>query len=203
MMARYKQWRIGDGAGGKIYPQSLRTNARSQSYNIKGKVLSKYLQYERQGAGRGINLGWTDNDSKQTATARAKWHFVRTFDQTTPRAKPMRYGEKFALAWDFGSLGWGSKNKPFVKYASRTVGINLNWSKEPSYEWTILGGEPGTEVERGDWVVIYNLNHEQPLMYFNRTLGGNIGWPDSSRFGPKPVRKKSNMANIVKPLLMR
>ena len=31
-------------------------------------------------------------------------------------------------------------------------------------------------------VILYNLKHKMPLMYFDRTRGGDIGWPDSSKW---------------------
>ena len=37
----------------------------------------------------------------------------------------------------------------------------------------------GTPVRSGDWLAIYNTTTKQPLIYFDRTVGGDIGWPNS------------------------
>ena len=166
---KYKQWMIGANSSGFIYPKSSWKGPADRNYNIKGSVIKKFLQYEKQGTGRGINLGWTDNASAKTAAKRSKWFFSRSSNAD----HPIRYGERLALAW-------GTGKTPFIKYANRNVGINLDWSKSPSYEWVIRGGKVGQPVKKGkDWVIIYNQKHKQPLMYFNRTAGGDIGWPDS------------------------
>ena len=34
-------------------------------------------------------------------------------------------------------------------------------------------------MRSGDWLAIYNTKAQQPLIYFDRTVGGDIGWPNS------------------------
>ena len=70
-------------------------------------------------------------------------------------------------------------------------------------------GHPGRkarrDVKRGeDWVIIYNLKHKRPLMYFDRTKGGDIGWPDSTSWGTTIVSggRHIPIEEVVKPLLM-
>lgn len=173
----YKQWMIGANSSGFIYPKSSWKGPADRNYNIKGSVIRKFLQYEKQGTARGINLGWTNNASAKTAAKRSKWFFSRKSNSR----QPIRYGERIAIAW-------GKGKKPYIKYAKRNIGINLDWSKSPSYEWTFLGGKTGQAVKKGkDWVIIYNIKHKQPLMYFKRTAGGHIGWPDSKKWR-SPVR---------------
>jgi hypothetical protein len=191
IMAEYKQWMIGANGSGVVIPSSERDH-RSR-YNLKGSVPKKFLQYEKQGAGRGINIGWTDDASAHSADRTSKWHFSRKSDATGP----ILYGESVAIAW-------GDGDEPFIRYSERRVGINLDWSKRPVYEWTLLGGEPKTPVRRGeDWLVIYNLRHNAPLIYFDRTAGGHIGWPDSSKWGLQTVRSLGNRvvsSEVVKAL---
>jgi hypothetical protein len=195
LMAPYKQWMIGANSTGFLYPKSSWNGPASKSYNLKGLVLRKFLQYEKQGAGRGINIGWTDDASASTATKRAKWFFSRKSNST----KPIVYGEPLSLAW-------GNSKNSFVKYSHRTVGANLDWSNSPSQEWAILGGTPGQPVQRGkDWVIIYNLKNKQPLIYFDRTVGGDIGWPDSKTWEDQAwakLKKHVTMENAATVMML-
>jgi hypothetical protein len=188
---KYKQWMIGANGGGQVIPHSERDHR--SNYNLKGSVLKKFLQYEKQGAGRGINLGWTDDASVKSANKNSKWHFSRKSDATGP----ILYGESVAI-------GWGDGQEPFIRYSKRKVGINLDWSRRPVYEWTLLGGEPQTPVRRGvDWLVIYNLRHNAPLIYFDRSVGGDIGWPDSREWGLQTIQSLGNRviaSDVVKAL---
>jgi len=200
VLAPYKQWMIGANKTGYVLTKQAWSGPAARNYNLKGSVIRKFLQYEKQGTWRGINLGWTDNASAHTAIVRSQWYFRRPWgsytDETGANAVPIKYGERIALAW-------GSGEKPFIKYASRNVGINLDWSKTPLYEWAILGGKPGEPVKRGeDWVIIYNLKHKRPLMYFDRTAGGDIGWPDSTRWGTGTITNPNRgESDAVKALL--
>ena len=194
IMAQYKQWMIGANNTGNV-EHSLANGAFN--YNLKGKVIRKFLQYEKQGTFGGINLGWTDNASASTATKRAKWFFSTSKPANISRPG-IQYGRAIAISW-------GSGGRPYIKYSKRTIGINLDWSNRPSYEWVILGGQPGTPVKRGqDWVIIFNLKHRQPLMYFDRTVGGDIGWPDSRRWGLSGgfTSKNKDMPDAVTAMLL-
>lgn len=169
-MAESKEWVIGanPGASGHLYAKSKREGPKSYNYNLKGLVPRKFLHYEKQGYLGGINLGWTDNASAKTGNKRAKWYFTRSSNTQGP----ILYGEPLAIAW--GKAG-------YIHYASRNSGINLDWSKNPRYEWKILGGKNGTAVQRGkDKVIIYNTKHKYPLIHFKRKGAGHIGWPDST-----------------------
>ncbi|QEG33765.1 hypothetical protein [Bythopirellula goksoeyrii] len=178
VMASYKQWMIGANATGFVYPNTT-SGPASKKYNLKGLVNKKFLQYEKQGTFGGINLGWTQTASAGTAIDRAQWIFQRPGGPSEQLA-PLVYGEPIALGWSKGS-------NPFLKYAKRNVGINLDWS-DAVFEWTILGRTPGTNVGRGqDVVILYNLKHQMPPMRFDRTKGGDIGWPDSTRWSAKSV----------------
>jgi len=167
-----RQWMIGVGTKGYIYPHPFRkgTYKGAGYYNIKGSVNRRFLYNKHTGTGRGINLGWTDNATANTAVKRAQWFFARKSKGNIP----LRYGERVAI-------GIG-KGRPYIRYAHRYNGINLDWSKAPIYEWQILGGKSGEYVKKGkDWVILYNLKHRQPLIYFHRNKfgGGDIGWSDS------------------------
>ena len=165
----YKQWVIGatPNAKGYLYAKNSWKGSTAHNYNIKGTVLRKFLQYEKQGSLGGINLGWTNNASAKTGKKRARWYFTRSSKTT----KPIVYGEPLAIAWH---------KSGYIKYGQRNNGINLKWSKKPIYEWVIIGGKKGSPVLKGkDKIIIYNTKHKEPLIHYKRKYAGNIGWPDS------------------------
>jgi len=129
-MSESKEWVIGanPGASGYLYTKKKWEGSENYNYNIKGLVLRKFLQYEKQGTLGGINLGWTSNASASTGEKRAKWYFTRKSNASGP----IKYGETLAIAW--GKAG-------YIHYASRNSGINLDWSKKPYFQWKILGGK--------------------------------------------------------------
>lgn len=170
-----KQWMIGANGSGYLYPKARVGGSMKRNYNLKGVFHRKFFHYEKQGRTRGINLGWTSNASAKTARNRSNWFFTRK-----SKAKgPIKFGELLAIGWERKG-----KKKPYIKYSKRKVGINLNWSSVPHYEWMIRGGKSGTPVRRGkDVVILYNLMVRQPLIRFDRKYGGDIGWPTSKRGG--------------------
>jgi hypothetical protein len=133
-----------------------------------GLKIDRYLQHEEQRFG--INLGWTDDASAQTAAKVARWFFARESSDDGV----LRYAETIALA--------NGGDPSFVRYEDRTVGVNLGWSKTPVYEWKILGGTAGAPVQAGQKVALFNEKANECLIYFDRTAGGDIGWPTSQRW---------------------
>jgi hypothetical protein len=114
------------------------------------------------------------------------------------------------LQWEqsvvFGgvSIGWSDDA------SAETAKTESDWAflrKSPSYEWAILGGKPGEPVRRGeDFVVLYNLKYQQPLIYFDRNRGGDIGWPTSRRWGTGNIhdspQQTAKMRSAARALLM-
>jgi hypothetical protein len=148
-----------------LLPKSSFSGPSSRNYNLKNQRTRTFLQWEHQTFG--INLGWTDDASSETAKRVSRWFLTRrTTDQT-----PLRYGELLAL----GNGG----NPSFLRYADRTVGINLDWSNTPVFEWKILGGPIGRRVSSAHWLALYNKRAGDCLIHFDRTVGGDIGWPSS------------------------
>lgn len=139
----------------------------SRNTNLKNSMEHRFLQWEHQTFG--INLGWTDDASAATAVRVSRWFFTRA------DTRPLRYGDTVALG--------NGQSPSYLRYANRTVGINLDWSSTPRYEWQLLGGPIGQEVRSGDWLAIYNTTTKQPLIYFDRTVGADIGWPNSETWG--------------------
>ena len=151
-----------------LYAKSSFSGPGSRNFNLKNSLEHRFLQHEHQYFG--INLGWTDNASPATAVAVSRWFFTRS--DTT---HPLRYGDKVAIG--------NGKSPSYIRYAHRNFGINLDWSSTPKFEWKLLGGKIGQPVRSGDWLAIYNTVTKQPLIYFDRTVGGDIGWPDSETWG--------------------
>ena len=73
----------------------------------------------------------------------------------------------------------GRHSPSYIYYAERTFGVNLDWSATPRFDWQLLGGKTGQEVRSGDWLALYNQTARDCLIYFDRTVGGDIGWPSS------------------------
>lgn len=203
-ITNYKQWMIGAnrrsnidgiltrGVNPRTVPQSF--------YNLKGLSNSRFLRYERQGAGRGINIGWTNSGNTQEANNQAHWGIFPKFgdprrsnsDGNGLRQTPIVYGEIVAIGWwppntrnysEFSAADGGNVPQ-FLAHTSRNVGPNLEWSNRgAAYEWVILGGEPGTPVRRGeDRVVLFNLKNRKPLLYGSRQFGAHLGFLGYSAF---------------------
>ncbi|MFT4215953.1 MAG: hypothetical protein QM619_02050 [Micropruina sp.] len=170
--SRLRQWRILLPGTGRVLRQKPEFGVHSdRNFALHGTVLDRYLQNEHQTFG--INLGWTDDATVSTRTKVTRW-FV---DSAAEGDIPVTYGERVAL---------GNGGDPsFIRYARRRSGINLEWSETAAYQWRLLGGVPGTPIKDGDRVAIYNERAGSDdsdgnfLIYFNRTVGGDIGWPDS------------------------
>jgi hypothetical protein len=133
--------------------------------NMKNSHERKFLQWEEQTFG--INLGWTSDASPATAVRVSRWFFTRPADD----ASPIRYGQSIAL-------GYGI-SPSYVYYTERTFGVNLDWSATPRFDWELLGGKIGQEVRSGDWLALYNKTARDCLIYFDRDVGCDIGWPSS------------------------
>ncbi|RBP51038.1 hypothetical protein [Arenicella xantha] len=213
-VAVFKTWMIGANGSGVVDAVIKPTSPIGSRYNLKGLDNRKFLQYERQGYFGGINLGWTNNASAKTAADSSYWVFVPK-DQSRRvgvkdrgealRAQPIKYGELIALGRQPKprSPGASTPNNSwrFLKYSKRKKGINLNWDKKPVYEWAVLGGKPGTTVRAGkDWVILYNVKHKQPMIYYARDNAGHLGWPDSTEYLATTLRTRSEKYTSKKNL---
>jgi hypothetical protein len=165
-----KQWGMGSDVRRALQPKSTFAGPAERNYNLKNKRLRKFLQYESQTFG--INLGWTDDAEPATATRVMRWFCARANEHDH---RPIRYGETIAL-------GYG-KDPSFIHNTHRDVGIDLDWSTAPVFEWKILGGKSGSEVTTGQWFALYNTHARECLLEFDRTAGGDIGWPSSQTWG--------------------
>jgi hypothetical protein len=168
LVADYQQWTIGSDATGAVLSSAHFHDHPDRLYNLKNSKTRKFLQYEEQTFG--INLGWTGDASSQTGQRVSRWFFARR--EGTGGA--VMYGETIALACGLG--------RSFLYYSGRQWGINLDWSNPPVYEWQLLGGPIGTAVQRNNYLAIYNTTVAEFFTYFDRNVGGNIGWSDSERW---------------------
>lgn len=197
-----KKWMIGANNTGTIdgiLNRGVNPVTTPESfYNLKSLHRKRFLQYERQGTTGGINIGWTDNASAQEAVRKAFWGFfpenassLARADVNGLRSGPIVYGEKVAIAWWPGdprrkqfykefSKRDGAHVPKFLAAVPRNVGPNLAWDERgASYEWVILGGEPGKVVRRGeDTVILFNLKKKKALTYAIRRNGANISLDD-------------------------
>ena len=168
-----QQWMFSANSSGVVLLSEPKSTPNSSpiGYSLKNKSRRRFLQYEKQDYG--INLGWTKNASAQTEQA------SQGFAVTPPyNDRILRYGSVVALSW-------GQMSKPYLRYKKRKWGINLSWERNPSYEWKVLGGAEGSPVRQGkDWVILFNMTHAEPMLFFKRKRGGNIGWPDSKNWSP-------------------
>jgi hypothetical protein len=165
----YKQWRLGATKPRELVrPKAKFEDHPERNYSLKNKIYVKFLQHEHQKLG--INLGWTDDATNETGNRVARWFFTRQGQGDGP----IKYGETIALA------NGGSPS--FIRYAHRTVGINLDWSETPVFEWKLLGGKVGDPVYTQEQIALLNEKATaggECLIYFDRTAGGDIGWPSS------------------------
>lgn len=161
----FKQWTFDAGESHTLVSIPNFVEKSSNTYNLKNSRVRKFLQWENQSVG--INIGWTNDAEPSTAAKVSRWFMTKETSQNTP----VHYGDKIAMGYGIAPS--------YIKYGQRTWGINMVWSTAPAYEWEILGGPRGQEVRSGDWVAIYNTRNKQPLIHFNQTVGGDIGWPTS------------------------
>jgi hypothetical protein len=165
LVDEYKQWNIGSDKAGQVLSKARFQDAPDRSYNLKNRVPIKFLQYEEQNWG--INLGWTDDASPDTAKRVARWFFTRSGAGNGP----VTYSETIALANGTGD-SW-------LHYSERPRGINLDWSSRPVFEWQLLGRKAGEPVQRDQYLAIFNKKANLFFVHFDRDAGGNIGWSDS------------------------
>lgn len=160
-------WKI-SGKPGNVKAQN-KYSAHS-GYNLLCRTNQKYLTYVDASAG--VNLGYITNAGDK------KVHF-RLPDNSE---REILTGEPFAL-------GIGG-NPSFLKYAHRTVGINLEYSTQPVFEWRIYesSSESGKRIATESWIAIVNEKVEPALdflVYLDRPAGADVGWTTSPKWWDK------------------
>lgn len=161
---KVRVWRFGGKTGNLKSQNRYSTSNGGNGYNMLCQTNGKFLTYQERDAG--INLGYTTNAEEH------KIH-LRLPDG---KERDILTGEKVALG-----IGGGDA---FLRYAERTLGINLKWTSDPVFKWRIYGatGEKGKPIPTGSWVAIVNANVEPEadfLVYLDRPVGADIGWTTS------------------------
>jgi hypothetical protein len=160
-----KQWKIGTGSA-NLRSQNTYTN--NSGYNLFCQKNGKFLTWDK--VPFGINLDFTGDASLK------KTHF------RLPDGK-----ERDILSGEPVALGIGGGDA-YLRYAHRNVGINLEWSKNPVFEWRIFGanGQMGTPIAENSLVAIVNVKVEPSpdfLIYLDRPRGmADVGWTTSPGF---------------------
>jgi hypothetical protein len=157
-----KVWKIGTGSANV---KSWNHYVHNQGYNLFCRTNGKYLTWVE--VPLGINLGYTNDASQQ------KIHF-RLPDGA----------ERDILSGESVAFGIGG-GEAFLRYAHRNQGINLDWYKNPVFEWRIFGSnnQTGTPIPENSFVAIVNDKVEPSpdfLIYLNRAPGmADVGWTTS------------------------
>jgi hypothetical protein len=156
-------WKIGVDQANVLSWNNYTDNG---GYHLFCITNGKYLTWEEVPVG--INLNFKPEGDNKT-------HFRLPDEQ-----------EREILSGESVALGIGGK-PAFLYYKERDVGINLDWSETPKYEWRIFGAdsELGKPIPENTPVAILN-DKVQPdpdfLINFNRPVGSDIGWTTSPGF---------------------
>jgi hypothetical protein len=159
---KVKMWKIGPGPGNV---KSWNNYEDNNGAYLMCQTNGKYLTWKEMPIG--VNLDFISSQQFKT-------HF-RLPDGA----------ERDILSGESVALGIGG-GEAFLYYSHRTMGINLEWSVKPIFEWRIIGGEPGTAIPYDSPVAIMNDSVKPTadfLVYFDRSAGmADIGWTTSPEF---------------------
>jgi hypothetical protein len=169
-------WKIGVDSANVL---SWNNYTNNQGYHLFCITNGKYLTWEK--VPLGVNLGFK-------AAGDNKTHF-RLPDE---REREILSGE---------SVAFGIGGKPaFLHYAERTVGINLEWSERPIYEWRIFSpnGELGQPIPENTPIALLNDKVKpEPdfFIHFDRPPGmADVGWTTSRGFWDQVTTTAVNLA---------
>ncbi len=170
-------WKLG-GKQGNIKSQN--TYSEGTGYNLFCQTNSKYLTWKKIPIG--INLDYVSEASSK------KIH-LRVPDG---KQREILSGELIGFA-----VGGGDA---FLSYAHRTVGINLEWKKNPVYQWRIFGADTalGKPIPTASLVAIVNDKVEPKadfMVYVDRPPGiADVGWTTSPEFFNKVGNEGAKIA---------
>lgn len=124
-------------------------------YSFKNLINGSYVKYGTRTWG--VDLVWGSSSSQ--------WSFMP--DSGSPnirdhRRRAMVPGEKVAI--------YNDSTRRYLVYGSQTFGINLTWSRTPSYQWKI-GSDPSTGNAS-----LYNTSAGDYVVYGQRPVGINLRW---------------------------
>ena len=125
------------------------------------KTLNQSIKYGKRGSLGGINLVWDSSTDLGNFTIESSG---------TAAGSPIKYGDRVAISIQ-------GINTPYLRYNKRDIGINLNWSDSPIYEWIVAGGPKGEVIKTKTQVALFNTVEKDFLIYAER--GGkaiNLRW---------------------------
>ena len=167
---KVKIWKFGGKSGNIVSQNNYSDNT---GYNLFCQSNNKYLTWKK--VPLGINLDFISD------AAVKKIHF------RLPDGK-----QRAILSGESVAFGIGG-GEAFLKYAHRTLGINLEWKQDPVYQWRVFGAgsQLGTPISTDSLVAIVNDKVEPAadfLIYFDRPRGmADVGWTTSPEFFNKIV----------------
>lgn len=147
------------GAVSRTDAQQWAVGGRAPSVNVgysfKNLINDSYVRYGKRTWG--VDLVW--------GSASSQWSFLP--DTGSPnirdhRRRAMAPGEKVAI--------YNDSTRRYLVYGHQTFGINLTWSKSPSYQWKI-GADPSTGSTS-----LFNTVANDYVVYGERPVGINLRW---------------------------
>jgi hypothetical protein len=129
----------------------------AHNYDLVNMKVAERLAYgERRW---GINLVWDDPGGEGNMR----------FQRPSGTKEPLKNDEAVAIHVRGGG---------FLKYESRTFGINLGWSQTPVFEWQIRGASGDVKIPQP--VQLFNTRENDYMIYGERPLGINLRWVNSA-----------------------
>ncbi len=147
------------GAVSRTDAQQWAIGGRSPSVNVgysfKNLINTSYVRYGKRTWG--VDLVWGSSSSQ--------WSFMP--DTGSPnirdhRRRAMVPGEKVAI--------YNDSTRRYLVYGHQTFGINLTWSRTPSYQWKI-----GSDSSTGN-TSLFNTVANDYVVYGERPVGINLRW---------------------------
>jgi hypothetical protein len=153
-------WKIGVDQGNVL---SWNNYTNNQGYHLFCTTNGEFLTYVD--INFGFHIGWKAQGDNKT-------HFRLPDGQ-----------EREILSGEPLALGIGG-SPSFVKSASRNVGPDLEYVKDPAYEWRIFGAdsELGKPIPQNTPVALLNDKVKPApdfLVFFKREAGADVGWTTS------------------------
>jgi len=140
----------------RLLPDSGSGEVRTDEfYTLKNRVTGDAVTYGVREYG--INLVWTEDLQSENVRLEVE----------SGHGKTIRYGDKIAILVKGGG---------YLHYAERPHGINLTWSKEPTFEWRVDGGEHGTTFKSDTKFGLRNEIANDYVVYGKRNRGINLVW---------------------------
>lgn len=141
------QWQFTGPAGTVARP--------AQAYGLRNTEDGKSLAYGKRD--NGINLVWDGKNEGSNVTLARR----------SGSKDPIKHGEFVAIR---------VKGGKYVRYMTRSLGINLGWSDQLVDEWQIIGSKAGEPVKIGQPVSLRNKVEDDLLVYAVREFGINLRW---------------------------